>query len=87
MGTMALGNAGSGSAARQRIDVPTVALIFGGAAVGAYVGFEVGGPHGAAVGALVGAAVGGVAAGVLKRLTVIIHCDGSVEIQYETVFE
>lgn len=71
---------------RTTVTVPRVLLVLGGAAVGTWVGFRVGGPVGAAVGALVGSFVGSLAAGLIKKLTVTIHPDGRVVVQYETVF-
>lgn len=70
----------------REVSISGVTLILGGAAIGAYVGVQIGGGVGAAVGALVGAFVGALAAGYIKRLKVILHRDGSVEVEYETRF-
>lgn len=71
---------------RREVSVPGAALVLGGAAIGTYVGLNIGGSVGAAVGALVGAFIGALAAGYIKRLKVILHPNGKVEVEYETRF-
>lgn len=70
----------------QKLDVPTVILVLGGAAIGTYIGLQIGGSIGAAVGALIGAFVGALAACMIKNFRVRLKQDGEVEVQYETRF-
>ena len=71
---------------KREVSIPVATLILGGALVGTYVGIQIGGGPGAAVGALVGAFVGSFAAGYIKNFKVIMHPDGKVEVEYETLF-
>lgn len=73
-----LGKVSNSDGITKKVDVPSAMLIIGGAAIGTYVGFQIGGPVGAAVGAL--------AAGFIKKLRVNLKRDGTVEVEYETVF-
>jgi hypothetical protein len=68
------------------VSIPGAILVLGAAAVAAYIGFKIGGPVGSAVGTLVGAFVGALGAGYIKRFKVILHGDGTIEVEYETRF-
>ena len=84
--TKVLGTVDNPEALYKEVSIPGMTLVLGGAAIGTYVGLQVGGGAGAAVGALIGAFVGSLAAGYIKRCKVVLHSDGTVEVEYETRF-
>jgi len=81
-----LGRVNNDMVEKKVVNVGSATLIIGGSAVGAYIGFKLGGPQGALVGALVCSFVGALAAGYIKKLKVIWHPDGKVEVDVETRF-
>lgn len=84
--TAILGTVANPQYLEREVSIPSVVLILEGSVIGTYIGFKIGGGVGAAVGVLVGAFVGALAAGYIKRFKVILHRNGSVEVEYETRF-
>jgi outer membrane lipoprotein SlyB len=84
--TQVIGNVSNPRGIRKKVEVTSVVLIMGGAAIGAYVGLKIGGPIGAAVGALVGSFVGALAAGLIKSFEVLLRRNGDVKVKYTTRF-
>lgn len=78
-----LGNVYNMNGIRQVVNLDAPLVILGSAAIGVAVGLAIGGPTGAVVGALVGAFVGVLAVGAIRRIRVIFHGSGRVEVEMD----